>query len=209
MNGILLIAAAAFGIGAVATAEVANADTVSIDFTASQGVAGTADPVFSFTLEPNGTVFAQVSVSAGSVIDQALFAYPAGSAVASMTPISPLGGPVESGFSSSIYIPAGSTNTYGNFDGGVGTKDPSPSTYSSSLGWIIGTPGDYTSVYQALTSNASGFAAYVLTAGNESDQFAGVIPAVPLPAGAWLMLSGIVGLGVMARRRRAEPVMRA
>jgi hypothetical protein len=30
-----------------------------------------------------------------------------------------------------------------------------------------------------------------------------VVSAVPLPASAWLMLSGLVGVGVMARKRRA------
>jgi len=40
--------------------------------------------------------------------------------------------------------------------------------------------------------------------GKNGGVYSGAITAVPLPAAAWLLLSGLVGVGVIARRRRAD-----
>lgn len=52
------------------------------------------------------------------------------------------------------------------------------------------------SVYQA----ATGFGQWLLTAGG---QLTYSVPAIPLPAAVWLLLSGLVGLTAVSRRRRA------
>jgi hypothetical protein len=44
--------------------------------------------------------------------------------------------------------------------------------------------------------------------GSAGGVYAGAVTTVPLPAAAWLLLSGLAGLGVLARRRRVEPQSR-
>lgn len=55
-------------------------------------------------------------------------------------------------------------------------------------------------VNAALYQNANGVGQWLLSAGG---QLTYSISAIPLPAAVWLLLSGLVGLGAVARRKRA------
>ena len=104
---------------------------------------------------------------------------------------------------------------FGNFDwvlSGTGGTRQSPLSFT-----ITGVTGDLLASYFDLSSNNSGqgnqyFAGHI--AGFETQVSdltsaffgGGSSTVVPLPAAAWLLLSGVAGLGALARRRRAtEP----
>jgi hypothetical protein len=84
------------------------------------------------------------------------------------------------------------------------------SLYSQSGGVII-PPAIVTGTSFNLPSLPSGLYDLVITGtatGTAGGQYAGAVAAsaVPLPAAAWLLLSGIAGVGAMARRRKIEAI---
>jgi len=108
---------------------------------------------------------------------------------------------------------------FGSFDWvveGTGSTRADPLVFA-----ITGVTGDTLSTYFALSSGNAGegnvhFATHIagfldprgesIPAGAkkvDSAYFGGGTTVVPLPAAAWLLLSGVAGLGVMARQRKA------
>ena len=132
------------------------------------------------------------------------------------------GGPTLT--SSSFLLPSGwgisngcsaNQDGFGSFDcvvAGTGNSRADPLVFS-----IAGVSGDLLSTYFDLSSNNSGqgnqyfalhIAGFKAPVGTNvtSGFFAGGYQhtnVVPVPAAAWLLLSGVAGLGALARRRRA------
>ena len=166
----------------------ALADSVSVTFGAwdefangSPTTLSVPDPTVTFTLESNGTIQGNVSVSGGFVNGVAINVNPS-------------------------FLPGGESvigSPWGQLD------DWSPTgSQLTSWSWTIGTPGEFTSVFQLpLQPNSGGYTVLVdegLSADVPGDlvYFAGNT-TVPLPAAAWLLLSGLGVLRLAGRRRLA------
>ena len=81
-------------------------------------------------------------------------------------------------------------------NGAGGYTGPAIATGGSGVTFVVPSlaAGEYDLV---ITGTANG------TAGGF---YQGVVSAVPLPAAAWLLLSGLAGVGIMARRRKIEAI---
>lgn len=182
----------------------ALADTVSVTFDptaiqyvngADNGPVSVALPTMTFTLQANGTILGQVAGTSGTGVDYVDIN------TASPATISNVSDP-------NAGVSASASNThFGSFNDGGFFEANNYNTPPNSDTWLIGSPGQYVSVSQLLQPNSDGFEALVgLTVLGASttttDVFAGVAAAVPLPAAAWLLLSGLGGFGVALGRRR-------
>jgi hypothetical protein len=165
----------------------ARADRVTVDFT-EQTALGEL-PQASLTLQPNGTILAQITAPAGAQMVAAGFEDPVGADVeGAMDPVS--------------AASASWGNLFGTFDDGV-TVTPGATT----LSWLIGTPGEFSSVTALTENNSAGYAAFVET---DAVAYGGVfspgapVAPVPLPAPIWALLGGLAGLGLLLHPQGAR-----
>jgi hypothetical protein len=95
----------------------------------------------------------------------------------------------------------GGDNYAGNLNG-YGTAAHSSSGLGTSMSFYLLTGNGYVSNPFALTASATAYAG-VWSVSTAGDLTYTVPSAVPLPAAAWLLLSGLAGLGAIGRRRNS------
>ncbi len=181
------------------TASIANADVLVADFTIKATFSGPTEvdvtvPSFAtvtFTLNGNGTISANLQASQSFLS----FAFESTSHE------------VSSGFSASSYSDTSSTmSPFGQFNSGF-TFSGGP-VLRSQLSWTIGTPGEFTSVYDALGGSTASHEFYLLSGGpggiTGTSYASDVSAAVPEPSTWAMMILGFAGVGFMAYRRSCK-----
>ncbi len=77
------------------------------------------------------------------------------------------------------------------------TNTPIP----TSVTWVLGDPGQFTSVSQLFTPNTQGYEVFAITT-EAGTEYAGTVAPVPIPAALGLMISALGGLVPFARKGR-------
>ncbi len=180
LKTILAAASMALALGTGA----AKADVVIGNFNIENGSPQISAGTITFTLNGNGTIGASVTVG-GNIIGIGF-----DSAVSNLP---------ESGFTPTAPDnPFGWTDMYGLQASGFLCT-----ACGSTESWTIGNPGDFTSALQAISGNNSAYDFFLF---DGSNQWAGdgvLQRGVPEPTTWAMMILGLGGLGVVARRRKA------
>jgi len=109
---------------------------------------------------------------------------------------------ISSGFSAPGYSDTAWGTAFGEFDSGFFNSGAAV----SSITWTIGTPGEFTSVLQALGGSTASDQFFLFAGGN---QYAGNVSAVPEPSTWAMMILGFFGVGFMTYRRKSRgPALR-
>ncbi|MCL4316160.1 MAG: PEP-CTERM sorting domain-containing protein [Gammaproteobacteria bacterium] len=179
-------------LGMLLNAVPVHADSLVGVFDVINGVSGgTVGGQVSFALNGDGTIAASLSSNFGEIVG---FGYNSPSYRYTGSQFSQEG---------EGYITTAWATGYGNFGSGIywTNQNRLPPT---AVNWIIGNPGEFTSVWQAFGGSAP-YDFYLLpkTSNVPQEWAANAVASVPEADTFGLMLFGLVMVGVAARRRAA------
>lgn len=176
-------------------ASSANADTITSDFIFKNGIASASGGQITLTLNPNGTIAGDLTA-----IGNSIYRFGIDTSIASQ---------ISNVSSNTYYWHGGSFGTiYGDFWSGFGEGTGQfPATH---LTFTLGSPGQFTSVLDAISGENSDYSFYLITRPRPSSiccdytyWAAGpTVAAVPEPSTWAMMILGFFGVGYMTYRRR-------
>jgi len=194
-----VVAGAALGI--LFFAASATADVLIANFDFKNGVSTQSGGEIMLTLNGDGTVGATATSFLGAIN---------GFAINSVTHYS------ESGLAINNYFENIYQTGFGTFETGIGFGTIQATIpIALEVSWVIGTPGQFSSVQQLLGGSGSSYDFFLyLCEGvncNSAAQWTAnaEISSVPEPSTWAMMILGFAGVGFMAYRRKSKPTLMA